>query len=47
MDSFLSGWGEVRKRLIPNLKFNVRDRRDACPTPIAAWMQQFDRMVSA
>ena len=32
MDSLLSGRGDVRKTLIPNLKFKVRDRRDACPT---------------
>jgi hypothetical protein len=32
MDSRLSGWGEVCKTLIPDLKFKVRDRRDAGPT---------------
>jgi hypothetical protein len=28
----LSGWDVVCKTLIPNLKFKVRDRRDAGPT---------------
>jgi hypothetical protein len=37
-NALLSGRGKVRKPLIPNLKFKVRDRRDACPTPVAALM---------
>jgi hypothetical protein len=28
----LSGWDVVCKTLIPNLKFKVRDRSDACHT---------------